>query len=111
MTRSREERLADILSAIDRCSAYREALDDPAEPTARMAYDAVLHNLMVIGEAANAMREDLANVVPGTEWNSIIGLRNIIAHAYFQVQPDVIIDVIDTNLDPLATEIRRLLGS
>nr|WP_235681346.1 HepT-like ribonuclease domain-containing protein [Tomitella gaofuii] len=74
-----------------------------------MAYDAVLHNLMLIGEAANSIREDLSTALPGTPWHSIIGLRNIVAHEYFRVRPDLIADIVDNDLRSLAIGLRRLL--
>ena len=52
MTRSDEERFADILQAIQRCQDYEPYLR--SEELASMAYDAVLRNLAVIGEAVPA---------------------------------------------------------
>jgi uncharacterized protein with HEPN domain len=56
MTRAADERVRDILTAIARCIAYREYLES-ADHSA-MAYDAVLRNLAVIGEAVRALPGD-----------------------------------------------------
>lgn len=53
MTRSDRERLADIDAAIQRCVIYREHLD--SNELGQMAYDAVLRNLAVIGEAVRSL--------------------------------------------------------
>lgn len=53
MTRAADERIDDILTAIERCVSYREFLKS-ADHSA-MAYDAVLRNLAVIGEAVRAL--------------------------------------------------------
>lgn len=55
MTRSEAARLQDIQVAIERCRAYRPRLD--SDETADMAYDAVLRNLAVIGEAVRMLPE------------------------------------------------------
>jgi len=51
VSRSVDERFSDILAAIDRCIEYRAYLDDARSPIALMAYEAILRNLAVIGEA------------------------------------------------------------
>ena len=50
MSRSDEERLAAIRAAVERCLDYREHLD--SRELGVMAYDVVLRNLAVIGEAS-----------------------------------------------------------
>jgi uncharacterized protein with HEPN domain len=55
MTRGTAERFADILNAIDRCLMYRDHLDVADPAIASMAFDAVLRNLAVIGEAVRAL--------------------------------------------------------
>jgi uncharacterized protein with HEPN domain len=57
--RSAHERLADILAAINRTLAYRPRLDDPDPSIAAMAYDAILRNLAVIGEAVRALPDQV----------------------------------------------------
>ena len=57
MSRADDDRLGDIRAAISRCITYRDHLDS-AEFGA-MAYDAVLRNLAVIGEAVKALPEKL----------------------------------------------------
>ena len=57
MTLSAEERVADILNAIDRCQDYEQYLR--SDEFGSMAYDAVLRNLGVIGEKALPQRAEL----------------------------------------------------
>ena len=49
MSRSEDERFADILGAIERCLEYAPHLH--SDELGSMAYDAVLRNLAVVGEA------------------------------------------------------------
>ena len=53
MSRTDSERMGDIHAAIARCMAYRDHLD--SAELGDMAYDAILRNLAVIGEAVKAL--------------------------------------------------------
>ncbi len=104
MTRAANERVQDILAAIDRCSKYREYLDSPDH--CAMAYDAVLRNLAVIGEAVRALPLEFKAERPRTPWASIAGLRNTVIHEYFRVDLDLIRDIVDNELTTLAETLR-----
>jgi uncharacterized protein with HEPN domain len=74
-----------------------------------MAYDAVLRNLAVIGEAVRALPEEVKAQASEVPWPSIAGLRNVVVHEYFRVEPDVVKDVIDGDLAALAQAVRTRL--
>lgn len=107
MTRSDQERFDDILRAIERCQDYRCYLGG-ADGLASMAYDAVLRNLAVIGEAVRSLPDTTRERMPDVEWAAIAGLRNIVVHEYFRVNPELITDIVDQQLGPLADRLRRL---
>lgn len=48
-----------------------------------MAYDAVLRNLAVVGEAVKSLPEEFKLQHVGTPWASIAGLRNVVIQEYF----------------------------
>lgn len=73
-----------------------------------MAYDAVLRNLAVIGEAVRSLPSETRERLPEVPWSSIAGLRNIVIHEYFRVNPELILDVVDQELAPLADRLRKL---
>lgn len=64
MSRSTEQRIADILQAIDRCRRYVDALDSDDPDLIDMAEDAVERNLQIIGEAANHLPADVTDAHP-----------------------------------------------
>lgn len=103
MSRADADRLDDIRAAITRCIAYRDHLN--SAEFGSMAYDAVLRNLAVIGEAVKALPEDFKQDRTGTPWASIAGLRNVVVHEYFRVNPDLIRDIVDNQLAPLLDDI------
>ncbi len=105
MSRSEEERFADILDAIQRCQDYAPHLR--SDDLASMAYDALLRNLAVIGEAVRSLPSETREAMPDVPWASIAGLRNIVVHEYFRVNPDLILDIVDNELADLARAIRN----
>lgn len=61
----------------------------------RMMQQAVLMNLVIIGEAATQIRDEHpefvdANPNPALPWHQMIGMRNRVAHVYFDVDLDVV---------------------
>jgi uncharacterized protein with HEPN domain len=42
---------------------------------------------------------------PGTSWPSIAGLRNVVVHECFRVNPDLIRDIVDNQLAPLLDDL------
>ncbi|MFC5379931.1 DUF86 domain-containing protein [Aquipuribacter nitratireducens] len=99
MTRSESARLDDIAAAIARCLAYREHLD--SDELGAMAYDAVLRNLAVIGEAVKGLPEDFKAENADVPWSSFAGLRNVVVHEHFRVDPDLVRDIVDDQLSTL----------
>ena len=66
-----------------------------SEQLGSMAYDAILRNLAVIGEAVKALPEELKSERSEVPWASIAGLRNVVVHEYFRVDPEMIRDIVD----------------
>lgn len=104
MSRPDTERLQDIRAAILRCIAYRDHLD--STELGSMAYDAVLRNLAVVGEAVKSLPDDFKQEHAATPRASIAGLRNVVVHEYFRVDPDMIRDIVDNELVPLLDDLR-----
>ena len=103
MSRRADQRIADILEAIERCRRYAESLDSDDPDLVDMAEDAVERNLQIIGEAANHLPIAITDAHPEIAWPQIRGLRNILVHQYFGVDVATVRDVIETHLPSLAT--------
>ena len=71
-----------------------------------MAEDAIERNLQVIGEAVIHLPEEITSAHPEIGWPQIRGFRNILVHQYFGVDADVVRDVVETHLPPLAEALR-----
>ncbi len=80
MSRTPEERIADIRAAIARCQSYADDLDATQGHLADMAVDAIERNIAVIGEAAKHLPETVTEALPQIDWYAIRGMRNILVH-------------------------------
>lgn len=109
MTRQERDRLKDIKDAI---VAIREHLagaeQDPAQEDA-LLHDALLFQLVVIGEAVKHLAPETRNSSPDIPWANIAGLRDLIAHEYFRIDIDRVLQIVDRDLPSLEQAIDRLL--
>jgi uncharacterized protein with HEPN domain len=74
-------------------------------------FDAVIRNLLVIGEAVKNVPQDMRVRYPEIEWRKVAGLRDIIVHTYFQVQDEIIWDIVQSKIPTLQQQIQQLLNS
>lgn len=109
MPRDSEVYLEDILTAIDKIERFVAGRSREALQTDEMAFDAVVRNLEVIGEAVKHVPEDLRRRCPAIPWKKISGLRDVLIHAYFGVDPDIVWDVVANKLPELKQEIEHIL--
>jgi uncharacterized protein with HEPN domain len=98
----------DILDAIGAIRDYTQSLTREAFGRDRKTVDAVLRNLEVIGEAVKQVPADVRSAHPDVEWQKIAGLRDILIHAYFGVDLDIVWDVVSNKLPVLERRIREI---
>jgi uncharacterized protein with HEPN domain len=75
----------------------------------RKTSDAVLYNLVVIGEAAAQISDETRARAPEIPWTKVVGLRNLIAHEYFRIDLEVIRAIVSEQLDQLDETAERLI--
>ena len=97
------EDLLHIVEAVDKIQNYTEGMDFAAFLASGLVQDAVLKNMEVIGEATNHLSENILTGVSDDEYRQIVGLRNVLAQEYFNVDLAIIWDVVVTKL-PLLGE-------
>jgi uncharacterized protein with HEPN domain len=64
--------------------------------------DAVLMRLLALGEEIGRLSESFTERHPNLKWYQIVGMRNRIAHGYFEVDPSIVWETITSgDLDDL----------
>lgn len=105
MTRDESLRLHDIIDAIAaiRSHTARGDLDDD------LVFDAICMRLVQIGEAVKDLPEPLRALEPTMPWSTIAGLRDRLAHRYFDTSREIIAATVGGDLDELETAVRRMM--
>ncbi|MCK7521108.1 MAG: DUF86 domain-containing protein [Ignavibacteriales bacterium] len=63
----------------------------------------------ILGEAANRIPKVLQEKYPNINWSGIIGMRNIIIHAYDKVDSEQIWETIQVDLPGLKDDLKKML--
>ena len=103
-------RLEHMQAAIDRVMNYMEgkSLDDLGEGS--IAYYGIVKNIEIIGEAANMLSADFIDEHPETPWKIIVKMRHYIVHEYFNIDNDVVWEVLNNDLPELSQQINKYLS-
>lgn len=67
--------------------------------------------MQVVGEAASGLSDELTSAHPETPWRQIIAMRNRVVHGYFEVDLDVLWDVVTLDVPRLARQAQALKGA
>lgn len=94
MSRSTKLYLQDIQNSARKILRFTKDLSYEEFIENEMIYDAVVTNLMIIGEAVKNLSPELKEKFSDVDWRKIAGLRNILVHAYFSIDPEILWDII-----------------
>lgn len=108
--RTDHKRLQDILEAIEKIQGsipeHREDFDEN-----EMLQVWFIHHLQIIGEAANRLSDTTRDQAPAIPWEQIIGMRNILIHAYFGVNLDTVWATVINFIPDLKEKMIRLMAT
>lgn len=102
-------RLEDILAAIEAIETYTPVSYE-AFLSGDQIQDAIMFNLVVMGEAANRISDEFQAQHPFIPWASLIGTRNVIVHGYDQIKLPVVWGIIKKDLSSLKQQILTVLN-
>lgn len=101
--------LNDILASITKIEGYTKDVSFEEFSEDNMREDAIIRNLMTIGEAVKSVPKDIRSKSPEIEWEEMAGLRDILIHQYFGTDLETIWDIIKNNLPKLKKNINSLI--
>lgn len=99
-----------ITTLQERTSIITCADDFALTPAGTEKLDAACMMLIVIGESIKNLDKitdkQLLSTYPSINWKQVMGVRDVIAHHYFDVDIDVIFQIIHDDLNPLLEAIK-----
>ncbi len=71
---------------------------------------AIIKAIEIIGEAANKVTDECQNEYPQIPWMEIIGMRNRLIHAYFDIDLDIVWQTVTKEIPEVIVELEKALN-
>ncbi|HEV3261344.1 MAG TPA: DUF86 domain-containing protein [Gemmataceae bacterium] len=102
--------LQDVLEAIGNVAEFVGRMTQTEFAADKKTVHAVVRNLEVIGEAIKSVPPEVRDPNPQVPWQRIAGLRDILIHHYFQIDIDIVWDIVQNKLPELKWQIEGILA-
>ena len=97
-----------IRECLDRISNYTKK-GKKAFFADTMIQDAVLRNLQTMTESTRYLSDSLKKNYPETDWKSISGFRNVLAHDYLGIDLNQIWEIVEKDLPAFRKTIEKMI--
>ena len=104
-------RVRDILAAVRAIARYTDGMTFDHFVGDARTVDAVVRNLMTMGESIRWIPEPILDAHPDVPWRTLRGMRNVVVHEYFGVDPAILWETVQGDLPPLEAELEAVLAS
>jgi uncharacterized protein with HEPN domain len=101
--------IEDILEFIRLIKNYVENMGFDDFKNDRKTIDAVVRNFEIIGEASRFIPDDIKEKYENVDWKGIVGLRNRIAHEYFDISLRIVWHIVMEELPTLEDQMKEIL--
>jgi len=101
--------LLDMLLAARDATQFVQGITWQQFDASRLHQNAVIKALEIVGEAASRISEETRQAHPEFPWKEIIGMRNRLVHAYFDVDWRAVWNTVHHDLPPLIAMIEPLV--
>jgi len=98
----------DIIESIQRIDDYLFGLDYEQFAEDLKLVDAVSRRLEIIGEAVKNIPAETKEKRSDLPWKGIVGMRDVLAHGYFGIDPKRVWNIVKNDLPPLRQGITAL---
>ncbi len=108
--RSFSEFLQDILDAIAEIESFTDGLDFQVFQANREKILAVVKLLEIVGEAVKKIPNEQRVHYPEIPWKSVAGMKDILVHEYWTIDPVVVWATVQESLPPVKMAIVQMLS-
>jgi uncharacterized protein with HEPN domain len=103
-------RVRDILAAVRAIAGYTDGMTFDQFVGDARTMDAVVRNLMTMGESIRWIPEPILDAHPDVPWRTLRGMRNVVVHEYFGVDPSILWETVRGDLPPLEEKLEAVLS-
>jgi uncharacterized protein with HEPN domain len=104
--------LKDIYDAIDEIEQFTGKLTEQDFIKNKLVVRAIITDLIIIGEAVGKIPKSVKydkGQIPWRTWERMKETRNLLAHVYYNVKPEVLWSIVKYDLPPLKPIIKEML--
>lgn len=102
-------RIRHMLDAAHEAQSFMHGVSFEQLPHDRKTLQSVVRAIEIIGEAATHISDDLKDTNPSVPWQQIVGMRNRLIHAYFDVDAEHIWNTVKKDLPALIEQLKIIL--
>jgi uncharacterized protein with HEPN domain len=102
-------RLRHALDASNAAMRFVEGRDRADLDTDEMLLFALVRAIEIVGEALSRVTEETRAELPDLPWASIVGMRNRLVHAYFDINRNILWTTVTEAVPQLARRLKTLL--
>ena len=77
----------------------------------RMISNATIRSFEVMGEAASKLSQTFKEQHSEIEWRDITAMRNMLIHAYFDVNNEIVWQTVQEDIKPLIAQLQHILDT
>lgn len=101
-------RLKHMLDAARELLSFMKNRDKNDLEKDRILALAIVKEIEIIGEAASRASQEIRDKIPGIKWQQVVGMRNRLVHAYFEIDYDILWGTVIHDIPQLIAELEKL---
>lgn len=99
-----------MLQASEEALSFSSGIRREALESERMRSLAIVRCLEIVGEAASQVTPETRMEIEGIPWRAVVGMRNRLIHAYFDIDLDVLWNTVTIDVPRLVRVLNDLLA-
>ena len=102
-------RLEHMLESAQDAVSFLGNMSEDDLATNKMVLNAIVRSVEIIGEAASQISQQYRDDHHNIPWIQIIGMRNRLIHAYFDIDYEIVYNTVQKDLPSLIDQVKKLL--
>jgi uncharacterized protein with HEPN domain len=101
-------RIQHMLDSTNAIASFIKGKNRKCLDTDRLLLSGIIRELEILGEAAGKVSQHSKDLFPSLPWKQLIGMRNRLIHAYFDIDHDIIWKTITESLPALVDKLEEM---